>query len=185
MVVACFALSVALGGTSYAAITLPRNSVGTKQLKKNAVTAGKVKTNAITSPKVRNNAMTGADIDEASLGTVPSATNAISATNATTAGNADRLDGLDSSALLKAANAVVRSNTKTSAAFNDEVGVNCNAGEVAVGGGRRLTSGTIDTIFFFESRPIPVSGTPTGWWTSWYNQSGTSKGVAVYVICAS
>lgn len=32
MVVACTALAVALGGTGYAALTLPRNSVGTKQL---------------------------------------------------------------------------------------------------------------------------------------------------------
>ena len=37
LVVACIALAIALGGTSYAAVTLPRNSVGTKQLKKNAV----------------------------------------------------------------------------------------------------------------------------------------------------
>jgi hypothetical protein len=43
MVVACLALSVALGGTGYAAITLPKNSVGAKQLKKNAVTSPKVK----------------------------------------------------------------------------------------------------------------------------------------------
>lgn len=43
MVVACIALSVALGGTSYAAIKLPKNSVGAKQLKKNAVTSPKVK----------------------------------------------------------------------------------------------------------------------------------------------
>jgi hypothetical protein len=81
MVVACLALTVALGGTSYAAITLPRNSVGTKQLKKNAVTAVKVKANAITSPKVKNNALTGADVNEATLGTVPSATSATNALN--------------------------------------------------------------------------------------------------------
>jgi hypothetical protein len=37
------ALFVALGGTSYAAITLPKGSVGSKQLKKNAVTSPKVK----------------------------------------------------------------------------------------------------------------------------------------------
>src|SRR5215204_866519 len=78
MVVACIALSVALGGTGYAAIKLPKNSVGTKQLKKNAVT----------SPKVKANALTGADIKESSLGTVPSATNATNATNATHATNA-------------------------------------------------------------------------------------------------
>lgn len=43
LVIACLALAVALGGTSYAAVTLPRNSVGTAQLKRNAVTSVKVK----------------------------------------------------------------------------------------------------------------------------------------------
>ena len=98
MVVACIALTVALGGTSYAALTLPRNSVGTKQLKKNAVTTLKVKNNAITSPKVKNdaitspkvknNAITGADVLESSLGQVPSAASAVTAVTATTAGTA-------------------------------------------------------------------------------------------------
>jgi len=37
------ALSVALGGTSYAAVVLPANSVGARQIKKNAVTTAKVK----------------------------------------------------------------------------------------------------------------------------------------------
>jgi hypothetical protein len=41
--VALLALFVALGGTSYAAIRLPANSVGAKQIKKNAVTSAKVK----------------------------------------------------------------------------------------------------------------------------------------------
>jgi hypothetical protein len=43
MVVACAALFVSLGGVGYAAVTLPKNSVGTKQLKRNAVTSAKVK----------------------------------------------------------------------------------------------------------------------------------------------
>jgi hypothetical protein len=43
MAVALLALSVALGGTGYAAIKLPRNSVGSKQIKRNAVTGAKVK----------------------------------------------------------------------------------------------------------------------------------------------
>ena len=41
-VLAGLALVVALGGTSYAAVVLPANSVGTPQLKKNAVTSVKV-----------------------------------------------------------------------------------------------------------------------------------------------
>jgi hypothetical protein len=43
MVVACAALFVSLGGVGYAAIVLPANSVGPKQLKKNAVNSAKVK----------------------------------------------------------------------------------------------------------------------------------------------
>lgn len=43
MLVALLALFVALGGVGYAAIKLPRNSVGTKQLKRNAVTSAKVR----------------------------------------------------------------------------------------------------------------------------------------------
>ena len=46
------ALFVALSGTSYAAITLPRNSVGTTQLKQNAVTGPKIKKGAVTAAKI-------------------------------------------------------------------------------------------------------------------------------------
>jgi hypothetical protein len=41
-VVACLALFVALGGTGYAALKLPKNSVGAKQLRKGAVTPAKL-----------------------------------------------------------------------------------------------------------------------------------------------
>ena len=83
MVVSCIALAVALGGTSYAAITLPRNSVGTPQLKASAVTATKLGTrsvgpnklqnNAVTERTVKADAITGAKINESTLGPVPSA----------------------------------------------------------------------------------------------------------------
>jgi hypothetical protein len=43
LVIACLALAVALGGTGYAAIVLPANSVGTAQLRNGAVVASKVK----------------------------------------------------------------------------------------------------------------------------------------------
>jgi hypothetical protein len=42
-VMATVAVFIALGGTSYAAIALPRNSVGSNQLKRNAVTSSDVK----------------------------------------------------------------------------------------------------------------------------------------------
>ena len=43
LIVASLALAIALGGTGYAAVVLPANSVGTKQLKNKAVNAAKVK----------------------------------------------------------------------------------------------------------------------------------------------
>jgi len=49
MVVACFALALALGGTGIAAVSqlVPRNSVGTPQLRNNAVISAKVKNRSL------------------------------------------------------------------------------------------------------------------------------------------
>jgi hypothetical protein len=67
MLVALVALVAALAGTSYAAITLPPNSVGTKQIRKNAVTASKLHARAVTRSKVRANAVTSAKVKDRSL----------------------------------------------------------------------------------------------------------------------
>ncbi|HET7425712.1 MAG TPA: hypothetical protein VFJ50_01635 [Gemmatimonadales bacterium] len=47
MVVALVALFVAMGGVGYAALKLPKNSVGSKQIKKNAVNSAKVKNGSL------------------------------------------------------------------------------------------------------------------------------------------
>jgi hypothetical protein len=73
MVVAIVALVVAMVGTGYAAVKLPKNSVGTKQLKKNSVTTAKIKKNAVTGAKVKKKTLTGSDINLKKLGTVPNA----------------------------------------------------------------------------------------------------------------
>jgi len=57
MVVACIALIVALGGTGYAAIKLPRNSVGNKQLRSNAVTSAKVRNGTLTAKDFTSSAL--------------------------------------------------------------------------------------------------------------------------------
>ena len=63
LVVALIALFVALGGTSYAAITaLPTNSVGTPQLKNSAVTGRKIKNGAITAAKISPSALGAATV---------------------------------------------------------------------------------------------------------------------------
>jgi hypothetical protein len=88
-VTATLALFVALGGSSYAALNFPKNSIGTRQLKKGSVTAAKVANNAINGAKVKDGSLSGADIVAGSLGKVSSAGAADSATNATNASNAN------------------------------------------------------------------------------------------------
>lgn len=65
--IALLALFISLGGVSYAATQLPKNSVGTKQLKKNAVTAKKIKKNAITSQKVKDRSLLARDFKRGQL----------------------------------------------------------------------------------------------------------------------
>jgi hypothetical protein len=72
-VMSSIAVFLVLGGAAFAAVQLPKNSVGTKQLKKNAVTKAKIKKNAVTTAKIKKDAVTGAKVNEATLGTVPSA----------------------------------------------------------------------------------------------------------------
>ena len=68
MVVACAALAVALGGTSYATVLqVPKASVGTAQLKTGAVTTKKLASNAVTGAKVRNGSLLKADFGPGQL----------------------------------------------------------------------------------------------------------------------
>lgn len=55
--VALMALFVALGGTSYAAAGLPRNSVGEPQIKKDAVRASEIRKNAVSASEVQNGSL--------------------------------------------------------------------------------------------------------------------------------
>jgi hypothetical protein len=86
VVVATLALVVALAGTTYAAINVPANSVGTKQLKAGAVTASKIAKNAISDAKVAPDSLTGRSVNAGTLGEVPRAAVASSAQNANTLG---------------------------------------------------------------------------------------------------
>jgi hypothetical protein len=83
LIVAIIALIVSMGGTGYAAFTLPRDSVGTKQLRSGAVTGAKVK----------RHSLTGAQINLKKLGTVPTARNAGRALRAGTAAPVGKAGG--------------------------------------------------------------------------------------------
>jgi hypothetical protein len=82
LVVAFVALVVALGGTSYAAFSLPNGSVGTPQLKNKAVTNAKLGPLSVGTAKLRDGSVIGSKMNFSGV-TVPNANNATNATNAT------------------------------------------------------------------------------------------------------
>jgi hypothetical protein len=55
------ALFAALGGVSYAAVALPKNSVTSKQIKNGQVKSADLASNAVTSPKVKDGSLLSAD----------------------------------------------------------------------------------------------------------------------------
>ena len=117
-VVGYVALFVAMSGSAYA-VNGPApgtNSVGTADIINKEVKRQDVALDAINSSRVAPDTITGADIQESSLGQVPSAntansaanatnadhaTNATNADNATNASNADKLDNIDSIGFIK------------------------------------------------------------------------------------
>ena len=66
-VAAYVALFVALGGTSYAAITLPKNSVGSSQLRNHSVKGVDLGSNSVTASQVKNGSLSAADFRSGSL----------------------------------------------------------------------------------------------------------------------
>jgi hypothetical protein len=91
LVVAVIALIAALAGSAVAqqATTAQKKKVkATKIIAKGSITGPLLKSNAVTSAKVRNNNLTGSDINESTLGKVPSAALADTAANAANAANA-------------------------------------------------------------------------------------------------
>jgi hypothetical protein len=61
-VMATLALFIALGGTSYAALTLPKNSVGSKQIRKGAVGGSELRTGAVSSRSIKNQTIRTSDL---------------------------------------------------------------------------------------------------------------------------
>jgi hypothetical protein len=67
MAIALLALFVAIGGTGYAALKLPKNSVSSKQIRKGAVKNSDLAANAVTGAKVRRGSLSSSDFAAGSL----------------------------------------------------------------------------------------------------------------------
>jgi hypothetical protein len=176
-VLAGIALLVALGGTSYAAIVLPANSVGTPQLKNSAVT----------SVKVKNRSLLAQDF---AAGQIPAGP-AGPAGPQGPAGPAGATGpaGAAAGAIVHVTAVAAAPGTTTSAVAS------CAAGQKATGGGAYLLGNTTDTDHLTVSAPVigtggtafntvPDGGTATSWFASMYSSGPVSRTLNVYVICS-
>ena len=160
-VTATMALIVALGGTSYAAIKLPANSVGSAQLKKQAVTNSKLRANAVTSGTVRNGSLRATDFKAGQLPAGPAgpagATNLVSR----------RMPSLP-----VAAGAI------------GAVKMTCLPGERAVTGGLQSDADPLNIFAVTESFPVTTGDVPTGWYLEARNTASSSDQFLGFLICA-
>jgi hypothetical protein len=174
-VTASLALFLALGGGAYAAVTLPANSVGSRQLRTGAVQRAKIKNNAVNGTKVLDSSLTGADIAESTLGKVPSAAaadntaHAAAATNANHAGASAALD----SAVYRTVGAQAAPQTDMGATAT------CPAGQHVVGGGVKVD----DPSEAFTDDSYPDAGN-TAWTARVANgDTANAHNFTVYAIC--
>jgi hypothetical protein len=160
-VIASVALFVALGGTGYAAFSLPKNSVGSKQLKSNAVTTSKLKNNAVTTGKLKNNAVTTGKLKNGAVTagkinasglTVPNALHANSADSATSATNATN-----------ATNAITATSAATAATVTGQGTLAPGKTEIGIVGGVFQNGPTVSsplavTVTFPMLAPVALTG---------------------------
>jgi len=137
---ATIAVFLAMGGGAYAALKLPKNSVGPKQIAKNAVRSGEVK----------NNALNGRDIRESKLGVVPSALNAQHALSA------DLLGGSGPDAFARADRVVTARATARWDSSNLEIGQTVpllNKGPFSITFNCRYAANTSGTVSVTTTAP--------------------------------
>jgi hypothetical protein len=167
MVVAVTALTVALGGTSYAVITLPKNSVGTKQLRKNAVTSAKIKSGTVRASDLQS-----------SLRTAIAAPGPVGATGpAGPAGAPGTPGGFDLSKIVNRVGAAV---VVPADSVSAEAIAACAAGEKAISGGFVIETDP-GTGFAWAST---VSEDGTTWIVDIDNTGGTEASGFAVVTCA-
>jgi hypothetical protein len=178
---AFLALFVALGGTSYAALRIPANSIGTKQLRNKAVTLSKINGAAQQAllGRVGPQGPTGLTGSAGAAG--KNGTNGANGTNGTNG----------------ATHVVVRLGSGSIGAGNiGHVQATCNAGEHATGGGEfvsensgapdstiRWSAPTLQSSLFIQ--PAAAGDIPDAWGVEVLNNSAGSRTLGVYVVCAS
>jgi hypothetical protein len=226
-VMATIAVFVALGGGAYA-LTIPSNSIGSKQIKKNAVKSSEIKKNAVDSSEIEKNSVHSSEIEKNAVGSseikgssvrsgevedfslvandfaagqLPAgATGAPGPTGPQGPEGPQGPTGLTgATGPAGATNVTARRGppvTVPSTGQTTTFETQCNAGEVATGGGYTFDSGADRRdVLIVESYGVDASGdsfgvTPTGWRVTAINinfdpMSATDFALRARVVCAA
>ncbi|MDX6677563.1 MAG: hypothetical protein QOE31_1615 [Solirubrobacteraceae bacterium] len=194
-VTSMMALTIALGGTSYAAATLPHNSVGSSQIKSKAVHNSDLASNAVTSGKVKNGALLAQDFK---AGQLPAG--ATGATGAPGAPGAPGATGPQGPAGLLGSTIVRRTDIALPAGAG--VGVpgaevsafaTCGTGQKIVGGSANISNPPDSEVTI--SRPsvdnvgvgaVPVDGASYAFWKgTGRTLTNVAATLRVFAICAT
>jgi hypothetical protein len=182
MLVALLALFVALGGSSYAALSLPKGSVGARQLKKDSVT----------SPKVKGGSLLLSDFRVSERARLRGPQGVPGLQGIQGAPGVQGAPGLKGEP--GATNVVVRAGAPVNilAGGQQSVTVSCQPGERAVGGGVGPPLGTTsDLARIIYSLPLSSGGNandgdvPDGWNGRVFNGHVDTRTFVARVICAS
>jgi hypothetical protein len=193
LVVASFALLVALTGTSFAAVgALAPNSVGTRQLRPNSVTTAKIKNGAVNSAKVANRSLLRSDFAPGQLPAGPTGPQGPGGPSgpAGPAGPA----GAISNVTVRQGSVVVPGSTSDKPTPNTfwttrSVNVNCNSGEKAIsaGTGWSADADDLELATVYMKPVVGSNGAVTGFAAKGANNArdGQDHTFTLYVLCYS
>jgi hypothetical protein len=183
-VTSLMALVFAMGGTGYA-LTIPKNSVGSKQIRKNAVTGAKVKSRSLRASDFALGQFPGGQPGAPGAPGAPGPTGPAGPTGVKGQPGAQGVPGVVGAVTVQRSDFGLTDNTTAG------VSVSCPAGTRAIGGGSSIVPTTSDghpTI----SRPdrtgvVPATGeTFTGWRVQYRNPLGAGGAATVqaFALCA-
>lgn len=176
MVVALIALVVALGGTSYAAVSLKARSVGSRELKRQAVTGIHIRKDAVSGSKVAKDSLTGNDIRESTLSGIASGLSVATSARATNSDHAAAAAAVDR-VTFRGVTATVEPGNANTTTISAPASATCDAGQVLVGGGAKIDDP--GSLAVHESYP---NGART--WTATVGNDDTSQhSFTVFAIC--
>ena len=189
MVVACFALLVALSGTGYAVSNLPPQSVGSAQLRDNAVTNTKIANNAVTSEKVRNRSLLAIDFLPGQLpggkAGPPGPAGQPGPAGPAGAAGATGPAGAISSVTVRQGSVTISDSTAEDGKYQTRsITVNCQSGEKAISAGTGWSDDADNLeLTTVQIKPQITNGAVVGYVARGGNDSGQSSTFTLYVLC--